>query len=114
MYVLFWEGVSADDSEVTKAVNGHVIIGACIWWGGVPILLTSLPFWTEEPSEEAEGPLKPTPAAEEDEKDTNERDPGEGKNSSSKDPGKMLDPFPFLPPPHSPQSALPSPHPHTY
>ncbi|KAK1332096.1 hypothetical protein QTO34_007782 [Cnephaeus nilssonii] len=47
-----------------------------------PLRVTS-----EEPSEEAEGPLKPTPAAEEDEKDTNERDPGEGKNSSSKDPG---------------------------
>ncbi|ELK27508.1 Zinc finger homeobox protein 4 [Myotis davidii] len=42
---------------------------------------------SEEPSEEAEGPLKPTPVAEEDEKDTNERDPGEGKNSASKDPG---------------------------
>lgn len=103
-------------------VGDHVCEWSCNYLGVhflggigrvVPILLTSLPFWTEEPSEEAEGPLKLTPVAEEDEKDTNERDPGEGKNSSSKDPGKMLHPFPFLPPHPRPKispSFTPSPH----
>ena len=75
--------------------------------------LTGLPFWTEEPSEEAEGPIKPAAGAEDDEKDTNERDPSEGKNSS-KDPGKMWEPFTFLSPPPLPKAALPLPHAHAY
>lgn len=75
--------------------------------------LTGLPFSTEERSEEAEGPLKPAAVAEDDEKDTNERDLNEGKNSS-KDPGKMWEPFTFLSPAPLPKAAHTLPHIHAY
>lgn len=88
---------------------------------GFSILLTGLFFLTEEQSEEAEGAGKPASVAEDDERDTCERDNSEGKNSN-KDSGKMLASLTFLPPTphpnpadppplprHSLQSALPSP-----
>lgn len=68
---------------------------------GFSIQLTGLSFLTEEQSEETEGAIKPTAGAEDDEKDTSERDNNESKNSN-KDSGKMLESFTFLPPPPFP------------
>ena len=68
-------------------------IFACVFLG-FSILLTGLPFLTEEQSEETEGASRPTAVAEDDEKDTSERDNNEGKNSN-KDTGKMLESFTF-------------------
>lgn len=64
------------------------------------ILLTGPPFLAEEQSEEAEGAIKPTSVAEEDEKDSSERETSEGK-TSNKDSGKMLESVAFLPQPTS-------------
>lgn len=77
-----------------KSLSGHLIYPS-VHFGGLSILLTGLPFLTEEQREEAEGTVKPTTVTEDDEKDTNERDNSEGKNSS-KDSGKMLDSLPFI------------------
>lgn len=73
------------------------------------MLLTGLPLLTEEQSEEAEGAIKPTAVAEDDEKDTSERDNSEGKNSN-KDSGKMLKSLTF-PSPTSIPSNQPFLHP---
>lgn len=62
---------------------------------GFSNLLTGLLCLTEEQSEEAEGAAKPAAVAEEEEKDTSERDNSEGKNSN-KDSGKTLASFTFL------------------
>lgn len=81
-------------------------------FGRFSVLLIGLPFLTEEQSEEAEGAIKPTAVAEDDEKDTSERDNSEGKNSN-KDSGKMQESFTLaFPYTHSLPSTLPSPSPH--
>ena len=72
---------------------------------GFSIQLTGLSFLTEEQSEEAEGAIKPTAGAEDDEKDTSERDNNEGKNSN-KDSGKMLESFTFPSPTSIPCNLL--------
>ena len=77
-------------------------IFACVFLG-FSILLTGLPFLTEEQSEETEGASRPTAVAEDDEKDTSERDNNEGKNSN-KDTGKMLESFTFPFPTSLPRS----------
>lgn len=73
-----------------------------LFWGGEAVrsYWLALPFLTEEQSEEAEGAIKPTSVAEEDEKDASERDPSEGK-ASNKDSGKMLESVALLPQPTS-------------
>lgn len=73
---------------------------------GFSILLTGVCFLAEEQSEETEGAIKPIAGADEDEKDTSERDNSEGKNSN-KDSGKMLESFTFPSPIPSQWPALP-------
>ena len=82
-----------------------LFIFGCVFLG-FSILLTGVYFLAEEQNEEAEGAIKPIAGADEDEKDTSERDNSEGKNSN-KDSGKMLVSFTFPSPTPSQRSTLP-------